>query len=97
MKLRHGGDFGKSSGSIWRLLFVFSLMPWMRRYRLSSNEKKITEQAFLQELALKRVPRDIDRQEKSDRDKEVEMVDIQDEQKEEIENDTNTKDVTSTE
>jgi len=72
MKLRHGSDFGKLSGSVWRLLFVFSLMPWMRKYRLSSSDKHLAEQAFLKELALKRVP--------SYRVKEVEVVDIQDNQ-----------------
>jgi len=60
MKLRHGGDFGKLSGSIWRLLFVFALMPWMRRYRLSSSEKDLMEEALLKKLALKQVQRDID-------------------------------------
>mmetsp|Transcript_11241 Transcript_11241/g.13739 ORF Transcript_11241/g.13739 Transcript_11241/m.13739 type:complete len:1052 (-) Transcript_11241:209-3364(-) len=60
MKLRHGGDFGKLSGSIWRLLFVFALMPWMRKYRLSSSEKDLMEEALLEKLALKQVQRDID-------------------------------------
>ena len=60
MKLRHGDDFGKLSGSIWRLLFVFALMPWMRRYRLSSSEKDLMEEALLEKLALKQVQRDID-------------------------------------
>jgi hypothetical protein len=34
MKLRHGDDFAKTSGSVWRLLFVFALMPWLRKYRI---------------------------------------------------------------
>jgi len=33
MKLRHGKDFGSRAGSYWRLLFVLTLMPWMRSYR----------------------------------------------------------------
>ncbi len=38
MKLRHGSNFGRKSGSIWRLLFVFALMPWLRKYRISNEE-----------------------------------------------------------
>jgi len=34
MKLRFGERFARTSGSIWRLLFVFALMPWLRRYRI---------------------------------------------------------------
>jgi hypothetical protein len=34
MKLRHGDDFARTSGSVWRLLFVFALMPWLRKYRI---------------------------------------------------------------
>ena len=43
MKLRHGDNFGRVSGSIWRLLFVFALMPWLRKYRIieTSNNKEL--------------------------------------------------------
>jgi len=34
MKLRYGKGFARTSGSIWRLLFVFALMPWLRKYRI---------------------------------------------------------------
>jgi hypothetical protein len=36
LKLRYGDDFGRRSGSCWRVLFVLCLMPWMRKYRLRS-------------------------------------------------------------
>ena len=32
MSLRHD-DFGSYAGSCWRLLFVYALSPWMRKYR----------------------------------------------------------------
>ena len=34
MKLRYGDDFGHRANSLWRVLFVLCLMPWMRKYRL---------------------------------------------------------------
>jgi len=34
MKLRYGDQFARLSGSIWRLLFIFALMPWMQKYRI---------------------------------------------------------------
>ena len=37
MKLRHGEHFGNYVGTMWRMLFVFALMPWMRKYRLNHN------------------------------------------------------------
>ena len=47
MKFRHGDNFGRASGSTWRLLFVFALMPWLRKYRIiEKNERpKIAEEA----------------------------------------------------
>ena len=53
MKLRYGDEFGRSSGSTWRLLFVFALMPWLRRYRISSGDSDVFEEALLQQLDLK--------------------------------------------
>ena len=34
LKLRYGKAFCSNAGSCWRLLFVYSLMPWMQRYRI---------------------------------------------------------------
>jgi hypothetical protein len=45
LKLRHGENFAKTCGSCWRLLFVFALMPWMRKYRII-NEDGIDESNF---------------------------------------------------
>ena len=39
MKLRYPNHFGKRAGSAWRLLFVYSLMPWMRKYRIHAEEQ----------------------------------------------------------
>ena len=36
-KLRYGKHFGKAAGSCWRLLFVYALMPWLHRYRMSTR------------------------------------------------------------
>lgn len=38
MKLRHHDNFAKQAGSIWRLLFIFALMPWLRKYRIGNTE-----------------------------------------------------------
>ena len=40
MKLKHGPKFGKRSASTWRLLFVFALMPWLRKYRILGDLEK---------------------------------------------------------
>lgn len=34
LKLRRGSDFCTTAGSCWRLIFVYTLMPWMQRYRV---------------------------------------------------------------
>jgi len=39
MKLRHADGFGSSAGSAWRLLFVYSLFPWLNSYRLCARPK----------------------------------------------------------
>ena len=80
IELRHGDNFVNVSGPIWWFLFVFLFMPYLRRYRLSSSVKYLTGQTFFQELVLKRFWRDIDLQEKFDCGKEVQFIDIQDDQ-----------------
>lgn len=37
MKLRFMDNFGREAGTSWRLLFVFALMPWVRKYRIRSD------------------------------------------------------------
>ena len=37
MKLRYGDRFGNESGTSWRLLFVYALLPWLRKYRIGGD------------------------------------------------------------
>ena len=46
MKLRHPHKFGNYAGTCWRLLFTFSLMPWMRKYRLNPDNIEVTAFKF---------------------------------------------------
>lgn len=39
LKLRYGDHFGNRGGSTWRLLFVYSLMPWMHKYRIAARPR----------------------------------------------------------
>ena len=46
MKLKHGDNFGKRSSSTWRLLFVFALMPWLRKYRIVDESEEIKSKNY---------------------------------------------------
>jgi hypothetical protein len=39
MKLRYADDFGNRAGSAWRLIFVYTLMPWFHKYRIHADDR----------------------------------------------------------
>lgn len=43
LKLRHGKEFASRTGSHWRLLFVFALMPYLRKNRIDAVESSDNE------------------------------------------------------
>jgi hypothetical protein len=45
LRLRHD-DFGSIAGTYWRLLFIYALMPWMRKYRNNDESLVISEFKF---------------------------------------------------
>jgi len=51
LKIKHGSNFATTSGSVWRLLFVFSLMPWLRKYRIT-DDTDLPEGLLLQALSI---------------------------------------------
>ncbi len=52
MKLKHGDNFARKAGSIWRLLFVFALFPWLRTYRIlnEDDDRDETDTELLDDL-----------------------------------------------
>jgi|EP00970_Alexandrium_tamarense_P018329 hypothetical protein len=49
MKLRYGDRFGREAGTAWRLLFVFALMPWLRRYRIRAEENNVASDTHIED------------------------------------------------
>jgi len=41
MKLRHS-NFGNYVGTIWRLLFIFAMTPWLRKYRSTDDNLDVS-------------------------------------------------------
>eukprot|EP00578_Thalassiosira_sp_NH16_P024367 CAMPEP_0181084446 /NCGR_PEP_ID=MMETSP1071-20121207/4699_1 /TAXON_ID=35127 /ORGANISM="Thalassiosira sp., Strain NH16" /LENGTH=989 /DNA_ID=CAMNT_0023166179 /DNA_START=39 /DNA_END=3004 /DNA_ORIENTATION=- len=46
LKLKHGEGFGRESGTSWRLLFVFALLPWLRKYRARAGDNDFDMNQF---------------------------------------------------
>lgn len=40
MKLRYADHFGRRANSVWRLIFVYALMPWLHKYRILTRENQ---------------------------------------------------------
>ena len=45
LKLRHD-EFGSFAGTCWRMLFVYALAPWMRKYRISDCAIELLDFTF---------------------------------------------------
>lgn len=41
MKLKYSNRFGKRAGTIWRLIFVYALMPWLHKYRILARPEQL--------------------------------------------------------
>jgi len=46
MKLRYSERFGSRSGSAWRLMFVYALLPWMHQYRIPDEAADKKDKSF---------------------------------------------------
>lgn len=43
MKLRSGSSFALQPGSAWRLLYVLTVMPWLRKYHVTDPDTDVDE------------------------------------------------------
>jgi len=37
LKLKHGPNFGGTANQRWRMLFTYTMMPWLRKYLLAKD------------------------------------------------------------
>lgn len=67
LKLRAGDKFGSRAGSAWRFLYALTVMPWLRKYRVSrSSEEDLDEKIAEIEEELEEVTEDTTRDECDD-------------------------------
>jgi hypothetical protein len=52
MKVRYGDEFAHQAGAIWRLLFVLSLFPWLRKYRFAQYSTAPPDELDISPLAM---------------------------------------------
>lgn len=50
MKLRYGDQFATTAGATWRLLFITSLMPWLRKHRIQDEKFDIHGEALQSQI-----------------------------------------------
>ena len=59
MKLKHAHNFARKTGSIWRLMFVFALFPWLRQYRIINDDEVINLEEELSNTELSGIDKNI--------------------------------------